>query len=83
MCVLIMYVQVRDNYLLTIDNIQQADADVIVESQVTMNTTLRQVHYRELKIIPLVLCREVIPWLWGDRNLFTCNSVSGFLHCTQ
>ncbi len=33
--------QVRDNYLVAIDNIQQADPEVVLESQMTMNTTTR------------------------------------------
>ena len=37
------HIQVRDNYLQTINNIQQADADVIYESQLAMNSSTRYV----------------------------------------
>ena len=37
------HVQVRDNYLQTINNIQQADVDVVYETQLAMNSSTRYV----------------------------------------
>ena len=37
----LLYVQVRDNYLQTIDNIQQADEDAVFESQQEQNSSTR------------------------------------------
>ncbi len=49
-----LHVKVRDNYLQAINNIQQADADVIYESQLAMNSSTRYVAYNVAKVINVV-----------------------------
>jgi len=38
-----MFLQVRDNYLQSIDNIQQADADAVFLSQMMTNSSTRYI----------------------------------------
>ncbi len=40
-----MSMQVRDNYLQTINNIQLADAEAIYQSQLAMNSSIRYITY--------------------------------------
>ncbi len=75
-------VQVRDNYLVTIDNIQQADPIVILESQMTMNTATR---YMSIIVYNYTVyrCIIMVRFINSTICIFTLDVVFSFMLCVS